>query len=126
MNTGVAQFQRGASLLSTLIGLIVAGIFFSVGFKLFTPYKDHATIDSIISNMVEDPDEMSGSIRDIRTGLDKRFLINQVKLPNRDSLDIRLEEGVLYFDLKYEERVPMFYNVDAMVKFEEHYEAVKP
>lgn len=126
MNTGVAQFQRGASLLSTLIALIVAGIFFSVGFKLFTPYKDHATIDSIISNMVEDPDEMAGSIRDIRTGLDKRFLINQVKLPNRDSLDIRLEEGVLYFDLKYEERVPMFYNVDAMVKFEEHYEAVKP
>lgn len=126
MNTGVAQYQRGASLLSTLIALIVAGIFFSVGFKLFTPYKDHATIDSIISNMVEDPDEMSGSIRDIRTGLDKRFLINQVKLPNRDSLDIRLEEGVLYFDLKYEERVPMFYNVDAMVKFEEHYEAVKP
>lgn len=126
MNTGVAQYQRGASLLSTLIALIVAGIFFSVGFKLFTPYKDHATIDSIISNMVEDPDEMAGSIRDIRTGLDKRFLINQVKLPNRDSLDIRLEEGVLYFDLKYEERVPMFYNVDAMVKFEEHYEAVKP
>ncbi len=126
MNTGVAQYQRGASLLSTLIGLIVAGIFFSVGFKLFTPYKDHATIDSIITNMVADQEAISGSIRDIRTGLDKRFLINQVKLPNRDSLAIREEEGVLYFDLVYEERVPMFYNVDAMVKFEEHYEAVLP
>ncbi len=126
MNTGVAQYQRGASLLSTLIALIVAGIFFSVGFKLFTPYKDHATIDSIISNMVADQEAISGSIRDIRTGLDKRFLINQVKLPSRDSLAIREEEGVLYFDLVYEERVPMFYNVDAMVKFEEHYEAVLP
>ncbi|MBP0048378.1 DUF4845 domain-containing protein [Marinobacterium sp. AK62] len=126
MNTGVVPFQRGASLLSTLLVLIVAGVFFSVGFKLFTPYKDHATINSIMTNMVSDPEELTVSIREMRSNLDKRFLINQVKLPNREALDIRLEEGVLYFDLKYEVRVPMFYNVDALVTFEEHYEAVKP
>ena len=126
MNTGVVPFQRGASLLSTLLVLIVVGVFFSVGFKLFTPYKDHATINSIMTNMVSDPEELTVSIREMRSNLDKRFLINQVKLPNREALDIRLEEGVLYFDLKYEVRVPMFYNVDALVTFEEHYEAVKP
>jgi hypothetical protein len=47
-------------------------------------------------------------------------------LPNKDSLQVTQKEGVLYFDLVYEVRVPMFYNVDALVKFEEHYEAVKP
>lgn len=126
MNTGVVPSQRGASLLSTLLVLIVAGVFVSVGFKLFTPYKDHATINSIVSDMVSDPEELTVSIREMRSNLDKRFLINQVRLPSPEALDIRQEEGVLYFDLKYEVRVPMYYNVDALVTFEEHYEAVKP
>lgn len=126
MNTGVARFQRGASLMSVMFALIAGGVFFTVAFKLFSPYKDHATITSIMESVVEDKDEMSSSIREIRSGIEKRFLINQVKLPSRESLDIRLEEGTLYFDLVYEIRVPMFYNIDAVVKFEEHYEAVKP
>ena len=126
MNTGVAHFQRGASLMSTLIALIVAGVFVTVAFKLYSPYMDHMTIKSIVTSMTEDEDEMSRSVREIRSNLDKRFYINQVDLPNKEALQIRLDEGVLYFDLVYEIRVPMFYNVDAVVKFEEHYEAVKP
>lgn len=126
MNTGATHFQRGASFTSTLVGLIVAGIFFSVGFKLYSPYWQHAAINSIVAKASEDPDELSKPVRDIRRDFDKKFLINQVSLPEKDSLQVRLEEGVLYFDLVYEVRVPMFYNVDALVKFEEHYEAVKP
>lgn len=126
MNTGVARFQRGASFLSILIGLIIAGFFFSVAFKLFTPYKDHATIDSILTTLVEDPNQISESSRSIRSNIEKRFVINQVTLPDREAIQIRQEEGKIFLDLNYEVRVPMFYNVDAMVKFEEHYEAVLP
>ncbi|GAA0702447.1 hypothetical protein GCM10009104_34790 [Marinobacterium maritimum] len=126
MDKGVAHFQRGASFTSTLVGLIVAGIFFSVGFKLYSPYWQHAAINSIVKTASEDPDELSKSLRELRRDLDKKLLINQVELPEKDSLKIRLEEGVIYFDLVYQVQVPMFYNVDALVKFEEHYEAVKP
>ncbi|GAA0791049.1 DUF4845 domain-containing protein [Marinobacterium sediminicola] len=126
MDKGVAHFQRGASFTSTLIGLIVVGIFFAVGFKLFSAYWDHATINSIVKTVSQDPDELSKSLRELRRDLDKKLYINQVELPEKDSLQIRLEEGVIYFDLVYEVRVPMFYNVDALVMFEEHYEAVKP
>ncbi len=126
MDKGVAHFQRGASFTSTLISLIVAGIFFAVGFKLFSPYWEHATINSIVKTTSEDPDELSKSLRELRSDLDKKFYINQVSLPEKDSLQVRQEEGMIHFDLVYEVRVPMFYNVDALVKFEEHYEAVKP
>lgn len=126
MNTGVAQFQRGASFLSIIIGLIIAGFFFSVAFKLFTPYKDHATIDSVLTSLTEDPKQVDLPNSTIRSNIEKRFVINQVKLPSREALEIRQEEGTVYLDLNYEVRVPMFYNVDAVVKFEEHYEAVKP
>ncbi|SIQ42021.1 DUF4845 domain-containing protein [Marinobacterium stanieri] len=126
MNTGVAQYQRGASFLSIIIGLIIAGFFFSVAFKLFTPYKDHATIDSVLTSLTEDPKQVDLPNSTIRSNIEKRFVINQVKLPSREALEIRQEEGTVYLDLNYEVRVPMFYNVDAVVKFEEHYEAVKP
>jgi hypothetical protein len=126
MDKGVAHFQRGASFTSTLIGLIVAGIFFAVGFKLFSAYWDHATINSIVKATSQDQDELSKPLRELRRDLDKKFYINQVELPEKDSLQVRLEEGVIYFDLVYEVRVPMFYNVDALVMFEEHYEAIKP
>lgn len=126
MDKGVAHHQRGASFTSTLIGLIVAGVFFAVGFKLFPAYWDHATINSIVKAASEDPDELSKSLRELRRDMDKKFHINQVQLPDRESLQIRLEEGVIHFDLVYQRQVPMFYNVDALVKFEEHYEAVKP
>lgn len=126
MNKGATRFQQGASFTSTLVTLVVAGIFLMVGFKLFGPYWEHYTINSIVRQVSEDPDELAKPVRDIRRDFDKKFLINQVSLPDKDSLQVRQEAGVLYFDLVYEVRVPMFYNVDALIKFEEHYEAVKP
>ncbi|WP_255482886.1 DUF4845 domain-containing protein [Marinobacterium marinum] len=120
------RYQKGASFLSTLIVLMVAGIFFTVGFKLFSPYWDHMTINSIVKTTSEDPDELAKPLRQLRGDLDKKLYINQVKLPAKDSLQVTLKEGVYHFDLAYEMRVPMFFNIDALLTFKEHYEAVRP
>jgi hypothetical protein len=118
--------ERGASILSILIVIMVAGVFFTVGFKLYTPYWEHLSIKSVVEGVVTDRQELEKPIHDIRRDIDRRLGINQVRLPDREALKIKLEEGTYYFDLVYERRVPMFYNVDAVVKFEEHYEAIKP
>ena len=118
--------ERGTSITSILVTLLVAGIFFTVGFKLYTPYWEHGTVTSVVEGVVSDLDELRKPIGVIRRDIDRRFRINQVSLPERDDLRIELKEGVLHFDLVYERRVPMFYNVDAVVTFEEHYEAIKP
>ncbi len=118
--------QRGMSFMQILLVLVVGGIFFSVGFKLFTPYADHATIRSIIEDVSLDQDELKKSIPDIKRDIDRRFTINQVRLPNREALMIKQKESILTFTLKYESRVPMFYNVDAVVMFEDEFTATKP
>lgn len=118
--------ERGASITSILVTLMVAGIFFAVGFKLYTPYWEHGTVTAVIEGVVNDLEELKKPEAMIRRDIDRRFRINQVSLPERDDLKIELREGVLHFDLQYERRVPMFYNVDAVVKFEEHYEVIKP
>lgn len=118
--------QRGISFMSLLVVLMVAGIFFTVGFKLFTPYADHGTITSVIESVVADQEELKKPLDQIKRDIARRFTINQVSLPEKDSLKITQKESELTFDIKYEIRVPMFYNVDAVVKFEEQYKADKP
>jgi len=124
--------QRGISFFNLLIVLLVGGIFFAVGFKLFTPYADHETFKSILESITQDRDEMKKDLSTIKRDIDRRFTINQVRLPKygpdgeTPSLVIKQKESEVFFTLDYEVRVPMFYNVDAVVKFKEEYVATKP
>ncbi|MCP4598883.1 DUF4845 domain-containing protein [Neptuniibacter sp.] len=118
--------QQGATFFSILIVLIVAGIFFSVAFKLYPAYTDNLTIDSVLTEVMNDREELAKGPSGMKRDITKKFRINQVKLPSKDSLKITRDKGIIRMDLKYEVRIPMFYNVDAMVKFEKQYEAIAP
>ncbi len=120
--------ELGASFVSIMMVMIVIGIFLAVGFKLFTPYKDHATFKSIVENVIFDQELVKKESRAIRRTIYDRAIINQVRaeLSREDFFKIENIDGKIHFDLVYEERVPMFYNVDAVVKFNEHYEVIKP
>ncbi|WP_415892345.1 DUF4845 domain-containing protein [Neptuniibacter sp. PT8_73] len=119
------KHQAGASMFSILIVLIVAGFLFSVAFKLMPAYMDHRTISSVLVDAMNDPDELAKGARGIRIGMSKKLIINQVKMPS-DGLRITEEEGIITATLDYEVRVPMFVNVDAIVSFNEEYEAEAP
>lgn len=118
--------QQGASFFSVIIVLIVAGIFFSVGFKLYPAYVDYATIDSVLTDVIEDRNQLKNSPQELRNDMTKKFRINQVKLPAKDSLVITKKDGIVRMVLDYEVRIHMFKNIDAMVKFEKQYEAIAP
>lgn len=118
--------QQGASFFSILIILIVAGIFFTVGFKLYPAYVDYATVDSVLTDVIEDREQLKQSPKQLRNNMNKKFRINQVKLPAKDSLLITKDKGVVRMVLNYEVRIHMFKNVDAVVKFDKQYEAIAP
>jgi hypothetical protein len=118
--------EKGTSFFSMLIVLMMAGTLLSIAFKIYQPYLNHLTIKSIIENVVQDYDELRKPIPVIRSDINKRLDINQVDLPTPDALVMVNDKGLLKFDLKYEVRLPMFFNVDAVIKFSEYYEAVVP
>lgn len=118
--------QKGVSTLSVLLLLIVGSVGFSLGFKLLTPYSTHATVVSIIEDIIEDPSELAKSRSEIRRDIERRFTINQVALPDRDALKITLDSGELTFTLDYEERLPLYGNIDAVVVFKDEFKAIKP
>jgi hypothetical protein len=123
-----AKREHGASFVSIMVIMIVIGGILTVGFKLFTPYKDHATFRSIVETVINDRDIIAKDVRSMRLTISDRARINQVRtdLSWEEYLKIENIDGKIHFDLAYEERVPMFYNVDAVVKFNEHYEVIKP
>ncbi len=115
--------QRGMSFFSLMIILIVAGVFLSVGFKLYPPYWDHSLVTSVMEELVEQPDTKTDSPSETRSKINKRLRINQVKLP-QTAITIDEKEGIKTLTLKYDVIVPMFSNVDAIVKFNEQYEVI--
>ena len=118
--------QAGASFFSVLIVLIVAGFLFSIAFKLYPAYTDNLTVESVIEDMVSDREQLKTGPQGLKSSFIKKMRINQVKLPHKDSLVITRKEGVIRFILDYEVRIPMFYNVDAVVVFKKEYEAIAP
>jgi len=116
--------QQGVSFFSLLIILIVAGIFFSVGMKLFPAYWDHGLVTSMMEELVAEPETAKDSPTATRLKISKRLRINQVHLPVQEAIKIQEKEGVKTLTLQYDVTVPMFYNVDAVVKFHEQYEVI--
>lgn len=122
----MARHERGASFFSMLIVLMMAGSLLATAFKIYQPYLDHMAVKSVLENITVDYDELRKPLATIRTDINQRLYINQVSLPNQEALSIIDDKGLLKFDLKYEVRLPMFFNVDAVIKFAEYYEAVRP
>ena len=118
--------EKGASFFSMLIVLMMAGSLLATAFKIYQPYVDHMAIKSVLENITVDYDELSKPLATIKSDINQRLYINQVSLPSQEALSIVDDKGLLKFDLKYEVRLPMFFNVDAVVKFAEYYEAVRP
>ena len=115
--------QKGASIFAIIIMLIIAGVFFSVGFKLYPAYFDHKLVDSVLTEMIGNNDELNQSKFLIKRTVNRKFAVNQIRLPDKESLKIIKEGNKVILDLDYQVRVPMFANVDAMVKFKKKYEA---
>lgn len=126
MSKNLRSKQSGASFFGVLSILILVGLVLSVAFKLFSPYWEYRTVSSVVKAAAEDREELAKPLVQIRSNLDRRFLINQVSLPSKEALVITEDAGMIFFTLDYEVRVPIFANIDAVVMFQDTFEARKP
>jgi len=120
MTTRPSQ-QRGMSLLSWAVVLIVVAILGTAAFRMVPAYMEHNTISTTIRSLLQDSKTALMSPREIRDGLSKRFTINQVNVVRVDDLGIVKEGGVLTVSTDYEVREPMFYNVSIVMTFKDEF-----
>ncbi len=112
--------QAGWTFTGLLFVLIVCGIFLSVGFKLGPHYADHYTLNSIMEEVVADRQLLGKKPFEIESAMRKHLNMNNMHLP-KDFLSIKRDKGDVTLSINYEIREPLFFNVDALITFNDTY-----
>lgn len=97
----------------------------SVGLKVVPYYLDHNTIHGQILSLLENPELREMGPNRIHRELERMLRLNNIRdFDTKDKLEIQKGAGTLTMDFKYEVREKLFWNVDVVLTFEEHYEKV--
>ena len=111
--------QRGM----TMWGLLFMGllfIFFALlFFKLLPPYMEYGTVKTTLENVAKQPDIGNMEKAEIKNAIQRRFDIEDIKRVDLSKhLFVEKKPGATTIRLAYEVRVPLVYNVTALLDFE--------
>ncbi|WP_341806420.1 DUF4845 domain-containing protein [Pseudomaricurvus alcaniphilus] len=123
----LARTQTGQSKLGLLILLAVIGFFLLCAFRLIPAYTEDRYIQSALSSLGDEGalvNELSDN--EIRRKISNFFMINNVRSQTAKDLQIeRLKDRVLV-SLDYEVRVPLLYNIDVVMTFNNTWDSSRP
>lgn len=108
--------QRGQSMWGSLfmIGMLIFAAITAM--KLWGPFYDDLAVAKAIDNMNEEPAVRGMSVNELRDSLNKRLMISGVTLTKEEVKVVKDDKG-MQMTINYERRLPMYGNVDAVVKF---------
>lgn len=98
-----------------LVLLLVFGALTAM--KLWSPYFDDMAIKSALNSVAKDDASHSMSAKDLVEAIKKRLDINEVDLDSK-SIHIKKDDGLIKIDIKYERRIHMYGNIDAVLSFD--------
>ncbi|GAA4648375.1 hypothetical protein GCM10023116_06420 [Kistimonas scapharcae] len=109
--------QRGASMIAVVAWLAFAAFLFTCVIK-FTPlYHDNFSVEKTLDSIEQRDGVEDAAVADIRDWLDRGFQVNNLPELIEDSAKVRREGNDIIIDVNYERRVPMIYNIDAVLTF---------
>lgn len=116
------QHQRGNSVLGILAILIMVGFFVMCIIRMSPPYFESLTVKAIIETIVDDPDTQNFSTSQIRRRIETEFNTNQIYEVEAKDVEVYRKKGETFIDASYEVRMPLFWRIDAVLKFNDlHY-----
>ncbi|OGI43942.1 MAG: hypothetical protein A2150_01205 [Candidatus Muproteobacteria bacterium RBG_16_64_11] len=116
--------QRGMTFWGVLIILALIVFFTLLTLKLAPPYMEHGKVVTALRAIEKQSPSGSFSKDEVRRALDRRFTIDDVRRVNL-SKDLYFEKkpgGIVVVRIAYEVRVPMAYNITALIEFDESVE----
>jgi len=115
--------QKGASGLLVIIFIGMAAAILTVVFQLYPLFYENWQIEHVMESFEDETGLNDLTDADIEERFGKRLSNNSVRnFDMAESVYIVMEDGLLTIDLNYEVRVPIYRNVDAVVKFEKNFE----
>lgn len=115
--------QRGMGMLGVIVIIGLVTFFATIVLKVGPLYLDFWTLRTIMNEVAASPTQIEGGSRGIVSAIDKRLNINSVY--NRKGSDFvvkKTDQGLYRVTLDYEDRVHLFFNVDAIAAFKHQVE----
>ena len=110
--------QSGVSMIAVLAWLAFAAFLFTCVVK-FTPlYHDNFSVEKTLDSIEDRYGIEDATVSDVRDWMERGFQVNNLPDEIEDSAKVRREGNEIIIDVNYERRVPMIYNIDAVLTFE--------
>ncbi|MDT8397641.1 MAG: DUF4845 domain-containing protein [Pseudomonadales bacterium] len=122
----MAFFQSGASMYASLLMLVLLGLFLTSALKLAPSYMDNNVITNAMEGVIANNDLAQMNINDIRQDVMKTLLLNNIRDFKATNIQVVRENGRDYVDINYESRVHLFYNIDAVLTFQNRFDKNAP
>lgn len=110
--------QQGIGMLPALVLLGVASVIGTAAVRLMPIYLDNWTLDNIIEDVVAEYSGKDNTPAQVRSVLSRHFVTNRVESISLRDIEITSEREGVVIDASYETRTKLFFNIDAIVKFE--------
>ena len=114
--------QRGASIFTILVLAAMVGMILLTALKLAPAYLDNNVVSNAIKGVLANNNVSEMSIGQVRTEAMKTINVNRVEGFDSGAIVFAEEGSYEYIDVNYETRVSLFYNIDAVVKFENRFD----
>jgi hypothetical protein len=118
--------QRGASSMVMLIIALFFGSLLTLAVKLGPVYLDDMTIRGTLEDLEGTDDIAKMQPREIRTLVNKRLIVNNIRNFDADSMTIKKDGDQATILVDYQVSVDIISNIDAVVHFQYSYELTGP
>ena len=93
-------------------------------FKMLPPYLEYGKVRTALENVGKQPNAANMEKGEIKAALDRRFSIDDVaNVDLNKALFVEKKPGATTIRIAYERRVPIAYNVTALIEFDHSVQA---
>ena len=110
--------QRGITLVSFVIVLVVVGFFFYMGMVLGPTYSEYYGVVKSMKSLASQTDSETMDKARLQINLQKYFDVGYVESVQGKDLKLTRNKSMNEIDMNYEVRRPFIYNIDFVVKFD--------
>jgi Tfp pilus assembly protein PilE len=111
--------QKGITLMSFLVVLVVVGFFALIAMKLFPMYSEYFNLKGVMNELGKTPNSASMTPAQIQSDLERRFNIAYVSSVKKEHVKIiRTSNKGSQLNIAYEVRTPLLANLDVVGKFD--------
>ena len=122
------KHQRGLGMLQWALVLAIAGFFLLFAFKVIPLYAENRYVESALRSLEgsgEKLEQMTDA--EISKKLNNFYMVNNVRSEGpTKNIKVERESEKAIVTVDYETRVPLFWNIDLVLSFQNHLDSTRP